>query len=157
MNLTFDPTLSLGGLADWVSGIATAVAVIITLFYSQRQARREDEERLHALYAWAEQADGVTPSRWTIEIRNDTHYPIYEWSVHAVAEDGRDLLENKGPLNNSTAGLLTPGPTNFSWLPPAWFGAGESGALVTVRFKDARGVAMTRSQTGQLLKGWRGK
>lgn len=156
MNVAFDPTLSLGALADWVSGIATAVAVILTLFYSQRQARREDEERLHALYAWAEQADGANPPKWTIEIRNDTHYPIYEWSIRAAAEDGRDLLANKGPLDNLTAGLLTPGRTHFGWVPPAWFSAGESGVLVAVRFKDARGVSLTRSPTGQLLKGWRG-
>lgn len=152
--IAFDGNLGVGNLSDWVSGIATTVAVIITLFYSQRQAHRDDEARLHALYAWAEDTDGTESPRWTIQVRNDTQYPIYDWSVLVATEDGHDLLEKKPPLNNTEGGVLTPGPTYFTWLPPGDFSGGESDVHVTVRFRDSRGVAMTRSHTGQLSKGW---
>lgn len=147
--IAFDGTLGIGDLSDWVSGIATAIAVIITLFYSQRQARREDEERLHAVYAWA-QHDRKT-NEWAIEVRNDTHYPIYDWGIKVVAPDGTDLLAHLSPLNSSVA-ILTPGPQDFPWKPPAGFDASESHVQVSITFRDARGIQRTRNHTGRLTR-----
>lgn len=149
MNMTFDPTLSLGALADWVSGTATAIAVIITLIYSQRQVRREDETRLHAVYAWV-QLDRKS-RQWTIEVRNDTHYPIYDWRIRVEAPDGTDLLAHLRPLDSSVA-ILTPGPQGFPWVPPAGFDAVESQVQVSITFRDARNAERTRSHTGRLAR-----
>jgi len=147
--IAFDGTLGLGDLSDWVSGIATAIAVIITLFYSQRQARREDEERLHAVYAWA-QHDRRT-NEWAIVVRNDTHYPIYDWGISVVAPDGTDLLAHLSPLDSSVA-ILTRGPQDFPWKAPAGFDASESHVQVSITFRDARGVKRTRNHTGRLTR-----
>ncbi|MBQ9917193.1 MAG: hypothetical protein IJO71_08335 [Microbacterium sp.] len=147
--IEFDGTLGLGNLSDWVSGIATAIAVIITLFYSQRQARREDEERLHAVYAWAQHHRKV--DEWGIEVRNDTHYPIYDWSINVVAPDGTDLLAHLSPLDSSVA-ILTPGPQNFAWKPPEGFDASESHVQVSITFRDALGIQRTRNHTGRLTR-----
>lgn len=142
--------LTIGALSDWVAGIATAAGVIFALTVSLRQERQHNERRMHAVYVWPEQSD--VDNRWSIQARNGTDYPIYEWVLRAewIAPDGTAAREL---LDSGSQGILRPGPTPFEdWVPRIPLPTSESEVRTSITFTDVRGKRMTRLHTGKLVR-----
>src|SRR6266545_354969 len=113
--MTWLGELQWGTVSDWVSGIGTAFAVIVTLVFSLRSERQQAETHLAAVYAWfLVSRTGAAPvgELW---LHNATEMPIYQWSVEVSWVPSPD---NHVPVVAQTGsvihGLLPPGKFPFA-------------------------------------------
>lgn len=140
-----------GAVSDWVSGAATAVAVVVALTFSLRSERAQRNVLLASVHAWAEVAQG-TERTGTLWLTNNTEYPIYEWRVEASWTD-EDGTRRQVETGSEEYGLLPPGRHNFAFA-DASLALPSNDALVGVQleFRDARGRRLRRLSSGKLEK-----
>jgi len=143
-----------GSVSEWVSGIATSLALILALFLAVRQEIRENDGRLNAVYAWPEMHDGPdNASTWRIVVENGTTYPIYEWSIEiswVSPTDGKQIVETFG---HEEGGIVIPGRNTFpDWEPSGSIPPSDSQVKVEVSFRNASDHLIRRLSTGKLVR-----
>lgn len=151
-----------GAISDWVSGIATAIAVVVALVFSLRAERDQRNAHLAAVHAWFE---GDAPSdegsvSGSLIVVNSTDYPIYVWRA-VVGWSGPTGESSQLTATSAALGLLPPGRHDY---PLTTSEGGASGELpandaqvkVTMTFTDASGRVLQRAPGGKLrkLKTW---
>lgn len=92
-----------GDIGTWVSGIATFLAVVVAVFYSHRQDRRETEQQVHNVYAWMQKSSN---GLWQIVVNNGTGAPIYDWAVMIKWRDGSEEVFDA--YSQDDLGMLPP-------------------------------------------------
>ena len=147
--------MELGTVSEWVSGLATAVAVVVALVFSLRQDREQRERKLASVYAWVEldrDLSGDLPPA-TLWLINNTDFPIYEWESTVAWPSSGEAGVEKAVTGASDWGLLRPGKHDFSLantrerpLP-----SNDAHIDVELKFRDASGVLRTRLSTGRLV------
>lgn len=138
-----------GTVSEWVSGIATSVAVAVALVFSLRQDREQRERKLASVYAWLELEPGASA---ILKLINNTDFPIYEWEAIVAwprAGLGEFAIE---PMSSSDWGLLVPGTHEVEFNNTSGYPLPKNDAEIDVelRFRDASGRARRRLSTGQL-------
>jgi len=140
-----------GSVSDWVSGVATVVAVIVALTFSLRSEREQRNAKLAAVYAWAEIAQDADRTG-TLWLTNNTECPIYEWNI-AVSWTDDDGEQRRASTGHSEYGLLPPGRHSFDFnsvdvaLP-----RNDATVRVQLDFRDAQGRPFRRLSSGKLEK-----
>jgi hypothetical protein len=137
-----------GSVSDWVSGIATAVAVVVALIFSLRAERHEREQKLGAVYAWFTIQRDANAESGILWLHNATEVPIYEWRVRV------EYLHNDEEVEVSTGsedlGILPPGRFSFPLHGTHSLPSNDSAVRVKLRFRDANGRGLSRTPTGAL-------
>ncbi|BBE21327.1 hypothetical protein MN0502_02100 [Arthrobacter sp. MN05-02] len=158
-----------GSLADWVSGVATAAAVIFA-FLGLRGERERDrqlnqrisDEQLARDYsdrsaqaskvsAWHEDAKDVSPSGLTC-IRNGSESTIYD--VYLALVNGQFESEGSSGTPSPFGRLLRVVPPQQTLKFPApegWEGMSLAPSY-DITFRDSQGVTWFRSNWGHLLE-----
>lgn len=145
-----------GSVSEWVSGIATTIAVIVALVFSMRSERDQREATLASVYAWVEIRRAQTEGGGRVgvlSVANDTHYPIYKWTIRIEWDAPGGQVESHS-LDESVHGLLLPGTRTLEidegggvLLP-----SHDAAFSVDLRFCDANGQMRHRMPTGKLVK-----
>lgn len=133
--------MELGDLGGWFQGVGTVLAVSVALYYSQRQQRENSDERLRAVYSWAERnPDG----NWDLAVSNLTPHPLQRWSVTLSWEqsDGQPVVEK---VDWRELGLLLPGMNRYAWSAAPTDLLVDSAISATIEFVDATGRTYRRS------------
>ena len=151
--LAFTAQISLqwGTVGEWVSGVATVIAVVIALTFSLRSERERRNAQQAAVYAWLEVAQEAEPTG-TLWLTNNTESPIYDWHI-AVSWADDEGTQRQAETGSTEYGLLPPGRHSFAFT-------GVNGALpsndaavgVRLDFRDAQGRRLRRLSTGRLEK-----
>lgn len=158
-----------GSLADWVSGVATTLALIFA-FLGLRVERERDrelnrrmsEEHLARDYlersaqaskvsAWHEDARGLSPSGLTC-IRNGSESIIYD--VYLALVNGRSESEGSPEIPHPFGRLLRVVPplqTLKFPAPEGWRGMSVAPSY-DITFRDSRGCTWFRSNWGRLAQ-----
>lgn len=159
-----------GIIATWVGGIGTTAAVIVALWQSGRETRkqRKDERMSQArnVAAWIA-SDALVPSsgdpvkagdrQEVVHIKNGSEVPIYTVSVVLVplkgteAERGEVLVTN-GPemASLSVYSVVPSGTYRATFALPPWANKKEQRVGVEVAFKDSAGRSWVRRGNGEL-------
>lgn len=135
-----------GSVSDWVSGVATVLAVVIALIFSLRAESETTDQRLAAVYAWFVVNHG-TGELW---LHNATEIPIYRWSVIVSWPTGPSQTKSVNAASD-TFGILPPGRFSFSLQGADSLPSNDSVVQVDLRFTDARQRNRRRTPTGRLL------
>jgi hypothetical protein len=134
-------TVVWGPVSEWVSGIATSLAVAVALTFSLRAERTQREAQLASVYAWFELgADATGDQAGILWLVNNTEFPIYEWDVELSWTTGANARLTLG-TGHAEHGLLPPGRHDFV-LRPGEDGdlpANDASVAVSLRFRDAAG------------------
>lgn len=138
-----------GDLGTWVSGIATFLAVIVAVFYSRRQDRRETEQLVHNVYAWMQKASN---GLWHIVVSNGTGAPIYDWAVTIKWKvDDEEVFD---VYSQDDLGMLP--PAQKSWPLPLQASEvlpdNDAKIKVSIEFLDRRNQRWLRSESNMLVR-----
>ena len=163
----------LGTIGDWVSGLLTAIAVLIAAaeFRSEQRAAirderdqrererraeaRELEERLDRqrlfvgrVYCWIEyKFDPVSkmPAGALLEVNNQTDTPVYEWRAHI---EGYELVQ----VCSEVYGPIVPGQKSIVIQDTELLDGGLSKKVprVSIEFDAVNGEHFKRAFSGQL-------
>lgn len=146
--------LNWGSVSDWVSGVATVVAVITALVFSLRTEREQRDNKLAAVYAWFEIIQTSAGTKGKLWVTNNTDYPIYKWEV-TVAWPAGDGAETRVSTGDSDYGLLPPGKYDFglSGADGRTLPDNDANARVELTFRDAQDRTLRRLATGKLIRG----
>ena len=151
-------TVQWGAVSDWVSGVATATAVIVALVFSLRLERQQRAAELAAVHAWFELRPAADGQRggvlWLV---NDTSYPIYDWSV-AVSWRAQGSEPVEIEIGRGDHGLIPPGRRAEFTLrdsPDTPLPANDADVAVELRFRDATGRERCRMPGGKLKRAGR--
>lgn len=139
-----------GTVSDWISGVATAIAVIIALIFSLRAERQEQADKLAAVHAWlaVDQEGGVEAGNlWLV---NSTDSPIYEWQVDLSWPTDTDAGGVQMSIGSDSYGLLPPGRYPFPVREHVVLPANDAHVSVELRFRDAAGKRRRRLPSGRL-------
>ena len=137
-----------GPVSDWVSGLATLLAVAIALTFSLRSDQRDRENALAAVYSWLTISAAGAAVLW---LRNATAAPIYQWSVTLTWTDVNGTsLESK--TGSGEYGILPPGDYDFPIEDDRTLPVNDAHVGVHLRFRDAAGRALHRTPTGALIR-----
>lgn len=140
--------MEVGDLSGWVQGIGTVLAVSVALYYSQQQRREATDERLRAVFAWAERNPDGT---WQLSMNNRTPYPLSRWRVVlSWTEPDRTLKTDH--VDSEELGLLLPGMNQYSWSAAPESLRVDSQVTTVLEFVDAAGRAYRWSASNGLIK-----
>ena len=151
-------TVEWGSVSEWVSGIATVVAVTSALVFSLRSEHEQRDSRLAAVYSWFEITRAENNlSVGTLWLTNNTDSPIYEWTVLVSWPRTETPDQQTAATGSRDHGLLPPGkhPFEFSAPPEAPLPANDSVVHVELSFVDAQGRQRRRTSSGKLFSGRR--
>lgn len=138
-----------GTVSDWVSGVATVVAVIVALTFSLRSEREQRNARLASVYAWVEVSQGIDRSG-TLWLTNNAEYPIYDWHATVSWADGQGAAKQAG-TGSAEYGLLPPGRHSFTFADArSELPRNDAAVSVQLEFRDAQGRRLRRLSTGKL-------
>jgi len=134
-----------GDLAQWVSGMATFLAVVVALIFSLRQDRRADEEARAKVHVWTVHERG----EWQLVISNRTSYPIYRWKVTLNWSVGPKKFEDH--VSQEDEGIIPPGEFRYAWTPEDMARATvDASVSAQIDFTDHRGKNWRRQTSGEL-------
>lgn len=156
-----------GSVADWVSGVATAVALILAFLglHVERKRDRQLNERMadeqlardyleksaqaSKVSAWHEDARGVSPSGLTC-IRNGSESTIYD--VYLELVNGRGESEGFPGTPSHFGRLLrvVPPQQTLKFPAPEGWGGMSLAPSYDITFRDSQGVTWFRSNWGHL-------
>jgi hypothetical protein len=130
-----------GPVSEWVSGVATTLAVAVALTFSLRAERAQRETQLASVYAWFELgANAMSDQAGILWLVNNTEFPIYEWDVKVSWPTGAspDVILGTGHVEH---GLLPPGRHDFVLRPgdDADLPNNDASVAVSLQFRDAAG------------------
>lgn len=149
-------TIQWGSVGDWVSGTATAIAVVVALIFSLRDEKERRDNRFAAVYAWFEIARSPNSlATGVLWLTNNTDYPVFEWNVEVrwtKVDDSTDIRILTGATD---FGLLPPGkhPFTLQDYPEEALPTNDSSVEVDLRFRDALTRPRRRLPTGRLVSG----
>lgn len=159
-----------GIIATWVGGLGTTAAVIVALWQSGRETRkqRKDERMSQArnVAAWIA-SDTLVPSNGdtvkagdqqeVVHIKNGSEVPIYTASVVLVslkgtkAEHGEDVVYRSPEMASlAVFSVVPPGTYRTTFALPPWANKKEQRVGVEVAFKDSAGRSWVRRGNGEL-------
>lgn len=140
-----------GAVSDWVSGVATVIAVAVALVFSVRAERQKDEMRMAAVYAWFIVGPGDSPMPGQLWLHNATDLPIYRWIVRVTWMDaaGDDISVTTG---SDALGLLPPGRFSFALEGGAPLPVNDALVKVDLHFTDSRQRELRRTPSGKLIR-----
>jgi hypothetical protein len=142
-----------GPVSEWVSGVATLLAVGVALVFPLRLEREQRNAKYAAVFAWFE----VTRSEdgdpiGTLWVTNNTDFPIYEWTVTALWPSVGARDRSTVTTGHTDHGLLPPGRHDFvfSGGPDFDLPTNDAEVKVDISFRDASGRQRRRFATGLL-------
>lgn len=144
--------LDWGSVSDWLSGVATVIAVVVALVFSLRAERDQRDSKLAAVYAWFAIPQTESAQGGNLWVKNDTASPLYEWSVTVTwpMSKGDTATVSTG---HGDHGLLPPGTHYFplTGTEARPLPANDADVQVEITFKDAQGRTLRRLATGKLV------
>lgn len=151
-------TVAWGSVSDWVSGVATVIAVASALIFSLRSEHEQRDNKLAAVYSWFEithrDNNGTVGTLW---LTNNTDCPIYEWNVQVTWPKANTADQQTATTGSADHGLLPPGkhPFEFTAPPEAPLPPNDSVVRVELAFVDSQGHRRRRTASGKLFSGRR--
>ena len=144
-----------GAVSDWVSGIATSIAVIISLVFSLRTERHTRDAKYAAIFSWFEMLQGKDDLVCTLWVANGTLFPVYEWRVRL--QWGVPGIETpiSVEVGSQNLGLLPPDAKHdfiVTLLPDTPPPVNDSQVKVDLHFRDALGRNFHRRPSGRLVR-----
>lgn len=138
--------IQLGDVATWVSGMATALAVIVALsgvWFGSRQNRRAERLRCLALATGVSAEVSTTKQGPTVTVRNATAAPIFNCALHYGRTDDEGGLQwSHGSAETIGAGAEKEHLVAGQLSPP----------YIEVGFTDTEGRHWVRRWTGTLIR-----
>jgi hypothetical protein len=145
------PGLQWGTVGEWVSGLATVVAVVVALTFALRSELEQRNTQLAAVYAWVEVAQDAKRTA-TLWLTNNTDYPIYDWRIEVSWTD-EDEAQRQAETGSTEHGLLPPGRHSFAFTGVSLaLPSNDTKVRVRLDFRDARGRRLRRLSSGKLEK-----
>lgn len=137
-----------GNWSDMISGLATTVAVSLSLLglWNERRRRMAEDRassdrEITQVYMWLTPRQTAESVTWYVSFRNLTEGPIYDWSIFLEDFNKRFVSQELGPIRPGDTELLI---EVLRGVQP------EKYPKATLRFKTSDGRAWMRSIHGKL-------
>ncbi|QRZ60812.1 hypothetical protein [Rothia sp. ZJ932] len=138
--------LEIGSVADWVSGLASAVAAGTAMYFWYKDRRERNSEERTNISVWVQAAEGA--NEWEIISINNASNPIWKWAlfIKYPTADGAYTLEL---VDSTDGGIIPPGQHIFPWSPSGLI-SNESDVRYELFFVDSIGKHWKKTLSGGL-------